>query len=1026
MQNKKKPFFKRFLSAALVVLFLLSFIGGSYASGSLVLAADGKTSSDSTVDASSSATYFASSSSNEPDFTSYIQTIYNGEEYGLYSEVSDLVTTSDGRIWVGTYAGLYEYNGQEFELLSDIPSVKSVNCLFVDSKDRIWIGSNDSGVTIMSSNNEYENLQEEDGLKGNSIKAICADATGNYYVAAAGGLATLTHGKKWKVSNSLEPITDPIHMSADDRGNVVVVTDHGELYWLNQGKIIDSPIADVVSSNVVAATFSDDKLFVATATGDIYSFDYTGETPVYETTYSAPTAETINSFLTTSDGSTFVCADNGIWLIDRNGSISQFPSNQYSSSVDYAIQDYQGNVWFSSSRLGLLELSESPFTDLFYQIGNSSVANAVEKWNGNLYCGTDDGLVIMDGTTYAQVDNSISQALAGIRIRCIMADSKNNLWITTYGAGLYCVTEENGSYNIRNVAEEIGMSDAKMRQIMELSDGRIAVGGDYGLFILKDFAIDANFGIEDGLAYEKTLCLLEVDGIIYAGSDGGGITTIKDGKVTGTIAKSDGLSSDVILRLVQDPVNKGIFVIASNGINYISTEGKISYLDNFSYSNNYDMICNSNGTCLILGSAGIYIATIEDLFANEEKDYTLLDGKCGLEGSLTSNAWTCLDWESGILYLCCNDGVVSVKYGDYLGITHDYKILMNGVDADGNMFYLDEDNKLTIPSGISKLEMSVEVLNFTTYDPYVSYYLEGYEEKAVSVRLSQLDKISYSELPAGEYTFHINVYDNVDSDANSSMQFTLVKKAALKETFWFKLLAAMILAVVIIFLTWFISQFRSRQTMDQQQFEINNVNKQLQLAHETVLTIARTVDARNKTTNKHSYRVSEYSYAIAKRFGLAEDKCENIRQQALLHDIGKVAIPDSILNKPGALTKEEYEIVKSHVTKGAEILKDFTMVENASVGALYHHERYDGRGYCAGLKGAQIPIEARIIGIADAFDSMTSAQIYRKQLNMDQVISELQAGSGSQFDPILVTLLLALIKDGTINVTGYFDEETLL
>ena len=143
---------------------------------------------------------------------------------------------------------------------------------------------------------------------------------------------------------------------------------------------------------------------------------------------------------------------------------------------------------------------------------------------------------------------------------------------------------------------------------------------------------------------------------------------------------------------------------------------------------------------------------------------------------------------------------------------------------------------------------------------------------------------------------------------------------------------------------------------------------------------------------------------------------------ALLHDIGKIGIPDAILNKPDKLTDEEYEIMKTHVLRGGEILKDFTMIENVNVGALYHHERYDGKGYCHGLKGEEIPLDARIIGIADAFDAMTANRVYRKQLNLDFVLAELKRCSGTQFDPDLVEIMLTLIEEGEIDVERLYAE----
>ena len=166
--------------------------------------------------------------------------------------------------------------------------------------------------------------------------------------------------------------------------------------------------------------------------------------------------------------------------------------------------------------------------------------------------------------------------------------------------------------------------------------------------------------------------------------------------------------------------------------------------------------------------------------------------------------------------------------------------------------------------------------------------------------------------------------------------------------------------------------------------------------------------------------MSEYSVFIAKKLGYSKEKCETLRQMALLHDIGKIGIPDAILNKPEKLTDEEYKIMKSHVIRGGEILKYFTVVDNVSVGALYHHEKYDGSGYCHGLKGEEIPLDARIIGIADAFDAMTANRIYRKQLDLDFVINELKRNSGTQFDPKLVDIMLSLIADGTIDVESLY------
>lgn len=115
--------------------------------------------------------------------------------------------------------------------------------------------------------------------------------------------------------------------------------------------------------------------------------------------------------------------------------------------------------------------------------------------------------------------------------------------------------------------------------------------------------------------------------------------------------------------------------------------------------------------------------------------------------------------------------------------------------------------------------------------------------------------------------------------------------------------------------------------------------------------------------------------------------------------------------------------MKSHVVKGAEILKSFTLIEHVEEGALYHHERYDGKGYVHGLKGEEIPLNARIIGIADTFDAMTANRVYRKQLDMDYVLNELKKGRGTQFDPELVDIMLRLIADGKIDIQSLYENK---
>lgn len=179
----------------------------------------------------------------------------------------------------------------------------------------------------------------------------------------------------------------------------------------------------------------------------------------------------------------------------------------------------------------------------------------------------------------------------------------------------------------------------------------------------------------------------------------------------------------------------------------------------------------------------------------------------------------------------------------------------------------------------------------------------------------------------------------------------------------------------------------------------------------SIMVIANTLDAKDEYTSGHSVRVAKCAETIARKLGWEESEISNLHNIALLHDIGKIGVPDAILNKPAKLSDAEFEIIKKHPVIGSDILKDIRMIKNVAEGALYHHERYDGSGYPYGLVGDEIPLCARIIGIADAFDAMTSNRIYRRKLALPKVKEEFEKGRGTQFDPQLTDLFLEMLEE---------------
>ena len=184
-----------------------------------------------------------------------------------------------------------------------------------------------------------------------------------------------------------------------------------------------------------------------------------------------------------------------------------------------------------------------------------------------------------------------------------------------------------------------------------------------------------------------------------------------------------------------------------------------------------------------------------------------------------------------------------------------------------------------------------------------------------------------------------------------------------------------------------------------------------ELFREMAVALAKTIDAKDAYTHGHSERVANYARMIAKRAGDDEEAQERIYYMGLLHDIGKIGVAGTIINKTSRLDDDEFQSIQSHPILGSEILSTISQFPDLSVGARSHHERYDGKGYPDKLAGEAIPRPARIIAVADTYDAMTSSRSYRKGLPQDVARAEIEKGKGTQFDPQFADLMLALIDD---------------
>ncbi len=251
---------------------------------------------------------------------------------------------------------------------------------------------------------------------------------------------------------------------------------------------------------------------------------------------------------------------------------------------------------------------------------------------------------------------------------------------------------------------------------------------------------------------------------------------------------------------------------------------------------------------------------------------------------------------------------------------------------------------------------------------------------------------------------YIAIGDNIE-DSTLELTYSFNRLLTSEPLFWASLglFALWIIAAVIVIITSAqIKKYNERHERD-------NV-----IINESIETFTGFIDAKDPYTNGHSKRVAQYTKLIAQEFGYEGEELDRIYYVALLHDCGKIGVPDNILSKPGKLTTEEFEIIKSHTVRGNEILSSFHSLENAGEGACYHHERYDGKGYPEGKAGEEIPFIARMICVADSYDAMNTNRVYRNKLSKEHIINELEVNKGLQFDPKVADVMLRLLREGKI------------
>lgn len=974
----------------------------------------------------------SSGASNTLDLTrpdeGYMATLYNNRTGLPTSEANAIAQTEEGFIWIGSYSGLIRYDGNVFERMDSTTGIASVVSLLVDSKNRLWVGTNDSGVAVIDKG-KTRMFRTEDGLKSLSVRTIAEDKKGNIYCGTTRGVLEINEAM---VVRTLEnpSIRDEYirQMTTGADGLIYGVTQTGHIFTLEDGTVNGSyDLAECGIENI-ATVYPDPDFYgyVYIGAGDgVYYGKLTNRDPEFEK-ISVGELSRVNEIVKVYD-TLWLCAENGIGYIS-NG-VPQILDNvpMKNVSVDHMLCDYQGNVWFTSSRKGVMKLSRNRFVDISEWCDlPTMVVNSTCVSENRLLIGTDTGLLVVEnmkitnnlpitsarlftGESVGDGVTNLAELLEGCRIRSVIHDSKGRVWISTfskYGLVRYDAGEV-VCFVMQDDTEETAahsLPSNRARAVYECRDGAILAACTGGLAVIRGETVEKVYNEKNGLHNVEILTAVEApNGDYIIGTDGGGLYILSGDLPPRVYDTSSGLSSEVVLRIKRDMVNDVYWIVTSNSLAYLNSAYEVKTIWNFPYSNNFDLYTNSKGEVWILSSNGVYVTTVGNLIANKEIEYTFYNWNSGLPYVATANSYSALT-DDGYLYIACSEGIARVNIEQPFDDATALKMAMPYVVADGVEIYPDDDGVIRIPAKTKKLVINSFVYTYTLKNPLVTFWLEGFDQGKTTLKRSEMMPISYTNLRGGTYCFKMTVQD-VEGNRNLELSVTIVKKKAVYETWWFQMIGILAGAALLCWLVYLYVQRKMKKLIAKEEEQKTFINEMTE-------AFAKTIDMKDSYTNGHSFRVAKYTTMLAEELGYSKDDIEKYHNIALLHDIGKIGVDDKVLNKAGKLDDDEFKQIKSHAYRGYEVLKDISIMPELAIGAGAHHERPDGKGYPKGLKGDEIPRVAQIIAVADTFDAMYSDRPYRKRMNFEKAVSIIRDAAGTQLAADVVDAFLRLVDKG--------------
>ena len=979
----------------------------------------------------------------------------NKTEIPVNLEVSGaeaLCQTEDGYVWIAQYSGLtrydskefvtyknFTYDGKEYNIINVSALAAKGNVLYVATSDHLFVYRDYHFEPLVTVNGTISDIVLDE--KSDLLYICTREEGGIVYDLAAGTQSTIpgTEGKA-------------IYDFAPGNGK-------GKYYYQTEEGICDQAGNEILQNSKIMELYSHSTiLYIVEDTGIIYRYDMESGTFLDEITI----PDQVNKLLySEADKILFAaCEKDGIYIIDFS---TGEPAITLAGNLDNKSQlldlmvDYQGNLWVASHFIGTSgvsiitrnALSELLYDDEIWHTLNEPPAYdrnvyAVERYGNILYIVCSNRIYMYDLTRKAILpDNTLMQTIDEYAARRneegkAKGDSGYSF---TFSPKDVEVFRDKVCFAVTNIG--LVEYDPETEQVViydydYISSHLGTLVNDPDITLTDKVRSMRSFGDTLVLGYSRGLMRFdgETFSVINAGSNVLYINKTKDGKILFDQTKGLFVVDDDFTTVTEIPTEKNItgnrlkFLVDGDYLYYtlnsrlfrtnpekgdgVSEEIAIPYVKGSIVELAKIRYNNINGEPVykyVIGSqTQLYIT--DTLEGESLTEYEAYDAINGLQ-PIIANTSGYYDESEMKYYLQSTNGIYvyepMLANEDHLPV----KIAVSSVDLDGTSIYGDH---ISLGKDVSRVAFNLSIFGFRPNGGFTSYYkLDGVDNDYTSYT-DENRSIYYTNLPGGSYDFHFYVVDEYGQESNHIL-IHLEKEKSFMEQWWFWVIVLVGAGALIFLISFLIIRFKTKQSL-KRQLEYKNITV------ESIQAIARTIDAKDEYTNGHSIRVGYYSRQIAESMGVSGDELENIYYIALLHDIGKIAIPDSILNKPGRLTDEEFKVMKSHTTRGAEILKGISTIPQIVEGAKSHHEKYDGSGYPEGLSGENIPYIARIICCADCFDAMASKRVYKEPFSLDVIIGEFKRCAGTQFDPAIAEVVVEMISVGKLK--PYSGENTYL